>query len=769
MSATAITNIVEPDAATQAKALLDVLSLIGTAASALAVIRTKVADGSPTVQNIKHLDTVISSLVLIKAAAREATARVSPVPYLLRAYDMRAPLDHATFLRDNPPPFSKSEDMWKLQCFLKHSKKSKPLSRLLESPLKSSRQPKTRKQPERAHVVPTDAEYYQERRKDEEIGSLLNGCPPYPHKSWTKEALIEALDKLEGTRKASKFISKVITVDSCPYESPSGIYTMYQQFKKNATLRNRGRPNIMLVDEAADNVRKVFKDRTSSSSAYQLRDMEKAYSSKLKQKAAANGLEEETVNTRVSQSTAKAMLISAAMGESVGKLTTKKLLTKTETRFQSKHSVMGAYAYATTVLSTHFIVGSTPSNLSKFCPDKLKSNAVETLDWMRKALDATSIYPVNPNLLFSTDDTVFFTFEGRKNSDGQWEWKLVPGDSSSNVRSNFEVGDDAENKGGLQVRLTVTLTASGLAAPPYIAITGLTDAELSPELCRDGILAVKVPGLCKGGGDIHNSGFGWLVFCRADKKDSSNSLSIANKKFIHYNDNVFMPFVREIRKKLGWTPGQEVPEYLKAVSWFDGDIGQLQTMLYEERAATDDAERIVRNKHSAAATGTQQPCDLAPIFCILRQLQSMTTAVDDTACGLAEYIKQLFVDLRGKGLNLDGKRRKKLGLIDFILCIPEMLEAVLKKKLIRKSFVEAGMTDEVTNTVPVFDALIGTCKRWVSLDKDLGIPKAEKQHCRSVFQQLMKVQLEEGQITYPLMKELGIPLGMLILAFVLTK
>ena len=83
-----------------------------------------------------------------------------------------------------------------------------------------------------------------------------------------------------------------------------------------------------------------------------------------------------------------------------------------------------------------------------------------------------------------------------------------------------------------------------------------------------------------------------------------------------------------------------------------------------------------------------------------------------------------------------------------------MLEAVLKKKQIRKTFVEAGMTDEVTNTVPVFDALIGTCKRWVAVDKDLGIPKAKKHHCRSVFQQLMKVQLEEGQITYPLMKEL---------------
>ena len=98
-----------------------------------------------------------------------------------------------------------------------------------------------------------------------------------------------------------------------------------------------------------------------------------------------------------------------------------------------------------------------------------------------------------------------------------------------------------------------------------------------------------------------------------------------------------------------------------------------------------------------------------------------------------------------------------------------MLQAVLKKKQIRKSFVGADMTDEVTNTVPVFDTLIGTCKRWVAIDKDLGIPEAKEHHCRSVFQQLMKVQLEEDQITYPLMKELGIPLGMLIIAFVLTN
>ena len=105
MSATAITNIVNLDAATRAKALFYVIGLVRTAAPALTIIRTKVVDGSPTTQSVKDLDIVISSLFLIKDATRQATARVSLVPYLLRAYDMRAPLDEATFLRD-PPPFT---------------------------------------------------------------------------------------------------------------------------------------------------------------------------------------------------------------------------------------------------------------------------------------------------------------------------------------------------------------------------------------------------------------------------------------------------------------------------------------------------------------------------------------------------------------------------------------------------------------------------------------------------------------------------------------
>ncbi|KAL7536826.1 LOW QUALITY PROTEIN: hypothetical protein ACHAXR_007426 [Thalassiosira sp. AJA248-18] len=419
------------------------------------------------------------------------------------------------------------------------------------------------------------------------------------------------------------------------------------------------------------------------------------------------------------------------------------------------------YAYATTVLSTHFIEGSVPPSLAKFRPDKLTASSKESMDWVREALNSKDIYPVNPNLVLSTDDTTLFVFDGANNESDDWAWKLIDStNGNSSVRSDFEVKDD--------VKLTFTFTASGLAAPPYVAVSGLTEKELDPVLCPDGILATKVRGLCKGGDDLFNEGIGWLVFLRADKKDKSDNnddnrdkdLSIANKKFMQYNDDVLLPFIRAIREKLGWKKGQTVPDSLKAVSWFDGDIGQLQTMLFEAREALDLAEQICRNKHSAAATGTQQPCDLSPVFRLLKQLQKKATAKDDTACGLANDIDALFsIHLRSLGLNLDGNRRKKKALIDFLLCLPELLEAAMKKKHIKNSFIEAGMIDAETGMVPTFDKLIGTCKRWVSSVKNIGVPMEVKDHCKKQFQALMKIQIKEGQISYPDMKEVGIPLG----------
>ena len=61
--------------------------------------------------------------------------------------------------------------------------------------------------------------------------------------------------------------------------------------------------------------------------------------------------------------------------------------------------------------------------------------------------------------------------------------------------------------------------------------------------------------------------------------------------------------------------------------------------------------------------------------------------------------------------------------------------------------------------VPIFDNLIGTCKRWVSSSKNIGVSKDVKEHCKTQFQRLMKIQLAEGQLSYSDMTEAVIPRG----------
>ena len=66
----------------------------------------------------------------------------------------------------------------------------------------------------------------------------------------------------------------------------------------------------------------------------------------------------------------------------------------------------------------------------------------------------------------------------------EWEWKLVDvtqGDTSAH--SNFEVGNGAENSGGLRVRLVLAFTASGRFVLLLTTASGLTAEELCPIKC----------------------------------------------------------------------------------------------------------------------------------------------------------------------------------------------------------------------------------------------------------------------------------------------
>jgi len=252
---------------------------------------------------------------------------------------------------------------------------------------------------------------------------------------------------------------------------------------------------------------------------------------------------------------------------------------------------------------------------------------------------------------------------------------------------------------------------------------------------------------------------------RADKKEKNTNseqewLSIQNKKFIDYNDTVLLPFIEEVRKQFGWNPNQPVPDWLTAIAWSDGDIPQLQTMMFEARRATDETMNIIRNKHSAAATGTQQPCDLSPVFRLLKEVSKRLTAKNDVAAtiGLPKIIDDLFqFQLPKQGLNLDA--RKKRALIDFLKCFPRIMEHAMKKEHMQHPFVEAGMTDEETGVFPNFDRLIGTCKRWVSCKKEIGISKELKIECKKQVVPLARIQMEEGGVSYQDMIKHNIPRG----------
>ena len=342
---------------------------------------------------------------------------------------------------------------------------------------------------------------------------LLRGLPPYPCRVWTKTQLIDALVVLAPKKKVGEFVTKVIQLGNTEYKHRSGIYKMFDKWKASGLPPpSRGRPMSMELDKAQVGVSNVLRSRATNSSAFMLDNMKDMYTNMVKERVAEDGLDPECVKSGCSDKLAKAMTMAVAMGGDVGKLTNKKLLKKTEKRFQAEHSIFSAYAYALTVLSTHYVEGPVPSKLKQFQLDKLDPQALETVEWMKTALEAESVHPVNPNLVTSCDDSTMFVIEGVKGGAGEWEWKIVDDvNNNSSVRSDFKVEDEAETTGGLRVRLTFTISASGLSAPPFIAVSGLSEEELCPILCEDGILALaaKVPGLCKGGDNVGNvSGFG---------------------------------------------------------------------------------------------------------------------------------------------------------------------------------------------------------------------------------------------------------------------
>ena len=275
--------------------------------------------------------------------------------------------------------------------------------------------------------------------------------------------------------------------------------------------------------------------------------------------------------------------------------------------------------------------------------------------------------------------------------------------------------------------------------------------------CSDGILTKKLDGI--GGVGFDGKRTSWLYFLRADIGQKV-PLSIMNKKCMEYNDYVLLPFIREICQLFGWVPGQPVPEWLEAILWSDGEIAQIQTLVFEAREAIDEAERIIRNKHPASGTGTTQPADLTPVFKLLKAIQRKLDGKESLNKKLIEMLHNLFnVELKKDGLNLDGNPRKKSALISFLLVVNEMIDKSCTESNIQKGFRVGGMIDDEASIWPNFGKMMEACKRWGSCSKGFGLPKEVKNHIRAQFQNLGAIQLENGAVSYRDMRDAGLPRG----------
>ena len=109
----------------------------------------------------------------------------------------------------------------------------------------------------------------------------------------------------------------------------------------------------------------------------------------------------------------------------------------------------------------------------------------------------TSVFPLLPELIVSTDDTTEYIFEGT--CEGQPQFVLATKSSIMKRGTNalYRV-QDCKSMNGMRVKLTFTFTAMGNCFPLVVTVTGLTKWKMSGK----DFVHVEIPGLCIGGGGV---------------------------------------------------------------------------------------------------------------------------------------------------------------------------------------------------------------------------------------------------------------------------
>ena len=101
---------------------------------------------------------------------------------------------------------------------------------------------------------------------------------------------------------------------------------------------------------------------------------------------------------------------------------------------------------------------------------------------------------------------------------------------------------------------------------------------------------------------------------------------MTKKRYQTYQDNMLLPFISKTWSEFGgWVEGSPIPEDLRAVSWCDGDLAQIDNIVSNKSLQIYSTNTICANKQSAVRSGVEQPADLTKTFKIMHKLQSEVT------------------------------------------------------------------------------------------------------------------------------------------------
>jgi hypothetical protein len=401
---------------------------------------------------------------------------------------------------------------------------------------------------------------------------------------------------------------------------------------------------------------------------------------------------------------------------------------KTTTRFAAENFICKCISNLALIGSTHFIpVQYEDSDIRaeiKALPESTKMLLV-----MVSTAWGTSVFPILPELIISTDDTTEYIFEGTVNEQPQFvlATKLVVSKLGTNSLYQME---DSKSMNGLLVKLTFTFTAMGNCFPLVVTVAGLTEKEMPGK----DFVHVQIPGLCIGGGGVSidsNQQLG-LFFMR-------NTEGAKKACFRYYQERILIPGINLQRKKycnFDITARTTIPDMGTAVAGCDGDMSQIDAIKQSVDLYVEN--KIIANKQNAAWSGVEQPADLAQVFKSIKKIQRKHTVRDIPVdrCPMKRLISDMFHSEKSGFLSL--KSLKKNALIDFLSVLPDIATSVCSKENIKHGFLEAGIIDKDYHCYPVFNKILSTCCQQYSQDEYYSVVES--------FEHFLNIMDEEGHI-----------------------